>query len=122
MESSGRGRDRLLFVAPRPPIRPQDVVRAIRSPDVQLPWKFGAPSVEFAVCRAGEAWQVRRLVLDPTLVQERVARKIPLLCGQGEEVLSPGPEILLEAPSLDDFCAALEVMKPWPPVSFHSLK
>ncbi len=105
-------------MAPRPSISRAELLRRLGAPNVRLPLPFGWPHHQVAVCCEAGVWRLRVLVTDEprfdALRQERLSKRQPFMPEHGETCLIPGPKILLEAESLDEFIRKLEA-GPWPP-------
>lgn len=105
-------------MAPRPPVSREDFLRWVRSPTVRLPLLVGSPHHRLAVCHEAGIWRLRRLVVDQprcdALREAQLSNGRPFMAEHVESCLVPGEEIVLEAPSLDEFCRLVETGR-WPP-------
>lgn len=75
--------------------------------------RFGAPHFTHAVTLEAGVWRVRSLVVDEARVKAYQAKHTYFMPEHAEAFSVPGPDITLEADSLDGLIAALSA-RPWP--------
>ena len=75
--------------------------------------RFGGHHYTHAVVVEGGVWRVRPLVLERAKADAYLAEHGMFMPEHAEMLSEPGPEVLLEASSLDALCVALRA-GPWP--------
>ncbi|MCA9637902.1 MAG: hypothetical protein KC420_17865 [Myxococcales bacterium] len=105
-------------MAPRPPETRENVIARLRRVDPtaeHLCLRFGSPHNTHAVVVEGGRWQIRRLVLDLARAEAFREEHGYFMPENAEDLSEPGPEVILEAPSLTRLIAAIEAARAWPP-------
>lgn len=89
-------------------------LRARAKRGAKRPLHFGGTvSCTHVVVVEGEFWRVRRLVTDRARADANFAAHGIYMPEEGEMVPKPGPDVVLEATSLEGLVAALK-SAPWP--------
>lgn len=79
----------------------------------QSPLGVGEHHFTHAVVLEDGVWRIRRLYLDPAKVAAYRAEHTTFMPEHVEALSEPGPEIVLEAPSLEALIEGLQAL-PWP--------
>lgn len=95
--------------------REEFIARLRRSADnvARSPVGVGEHHFTHAVVLEEGVWRIRRLFLDPAKVAAYRAEQTNFMPEHAEALSEPGPEILLEAQSLEALIAGLQAL-PWP--------
>jgi hypothetical protein len=75
--------------------------------------RFGQHHFSHAVCLEQGTWRVRRLFTDRAKAEAFLKEHGHFMPENNEQLAEPGPDVVLEAPSLDALLAAFR-KGPWP--------
>lgn len=88
-------------------------LRAHAAEGARSPMGVGQHHFTHAVVLEDGVWRIRELYLDPAKVEAYRATHSSFMPEHAEALSEPGPEVLLEAASLEALIAGIEAL-PWP--------
>lgn len=105
-------------MAPRALESREAFIARLRAASAQVrrrPLGFGGHHFTHVVVVEGGSWRVRRLVLDPAKAKAYLEKHGTFMPEHAEMLAEPGPEVVLEADSLEGLVTALQAGR-WPMV------